>query len=434
MSKKQNITIEDIRKFSKLYNSNLDNKKIEKEITSKGLESACLNKDIINENKTTFNVQLPESIRYDQKYNSQCWIYSGLNFIKYNIANNLKINLLDFKLSNNYLAFFDKLEKSNSIYEDIIKLKKVDFDYINNHEIVSVHEVGFWQLFVNLINKYGIVPYECMPDSVESLNSEKIYDVYSEKIKKDVFDLIQLKEKQVSINELKKVKKIFLQEDYIFLSKILGEPVQQFDYKYTDKNSKSVCFNNITPVEFKNKYLTLNLSDFILIGNIPKYNKTLNKIYLKDYWQVGFQFFNLSIEELKKFAIKQLKDNIPVCVGLYIYKYRDFTSRVLDTRLYKYEEMLDLKKLTKEEALNSLAISMHHFVNLIGVNIENNKPQRWKVEDSFGDKDKFNGCYIMNDNYFSEFVLSGVINKKYLSKNQLELLNNKVIKFKDSIF
>ena len=53
--------------------------------------------------------------------------------------------------------------------------------------------------------------------------------------------------------------------------------------------------------------------------------------------------------------------------------------------------------------------------------------RRWKVEDSYGDKEKENGYYIMNDNFFSEFVLNVVIDKKYLSKEQLELLEQEPI-------
>ena len=69
-------------------------------------------------------------------------------------------------------------------------------------------------------------------------------------------------------------------------------------------------------------------------------------------------------------------------------------------------------------------------MSICGVNIlENGKPQRWKLEDSYGTRAEFNGYYIMNDNYFDEFVLQAIINKKYLSSEQLELLKQKAIEF-----
>ena len=65
---------------------------------------------------------------------------------------------------------------------------------------------------------------------------------------------------------------------------------------------------------------------------------------------------------------------------------------------------------------------MHHSMAFAGVNIVDGKPQRWKIEDSYGDEAKVNGYYIMNDNFFDDFVLSVVVDKKYLSNEQLDML------------
>ena len=67
-------------------------------------------------------------------------------------------------------------------------------------------------------------------------------------------------------------------------------------------------------------------------------------------------------------------------------------------------------------------------MSICGVNLsENGKPQRWKLEDSYGTQEKVDGYYIMNDNYFDEFILQVIINKEYLSKKQLKLLKQEVI-------
>ena len=139
---------------------------------------------------------------------------------------------------------------------------------------------------------------------------------------------------------------------------------------------------------------------------------------------------NLPIDELKELTINQLKDNVPVYMGAHILKFRDKQSGVLDTRLYNYEDTLSFRKLSKEEALNLHDISMHHVMTFTGVNLIDGEPQRWKIEDSYGDKEKVNGYYVMNDNFFDEFVLSVVINKKYLTDEQLKLLEQEPIEFK----
>lgn len=428
------ISIEQIRRFKEIYNENKTNKIIENAITKNGLENACINRDIIIENQPVFNIELPESKRYDQEDSWKCWIYGGLNVIKHNIAKNLDINVMDLELSSNHIAFFDKLEKSNNTYENIINCENIDFDYINNEEIIKycVSEGGYWEWFVAIVNKYGIVPLIYNPNTVEGTNYEKIEYLYTEKVKKDVLKLINLRKQGKNLDFLRETKNKFLEENYILLCKILGEPITEFNYEYKDKNGNYKRYEKLTSIEFKNKFLNLNLDDFVTIGNIPMYNKEYYKIYKKKYLGNVYQnssvkYLNLPIEELKKLTIKQLKDEIPVYMGAHVRKFRDKKSGVLDTRLYNYKDTLNFNKLSKEESLNLYDISMHHIMTFTGVNVINNSPQRWKVEDSYGDKEKVNGYYIMNDNFFNEFVLGVVIDKKYLSNQQLQLLNQEPI-------
>lgn len=129
-------------------------------------------------------------------------------------------------------------------------------------------------------------------------------------------------------------------------------------------------------------------------------------------------------------VIKQLKDGIPVYIGVCIKKDKDIESGVLATRLYDYSKNLGIKRLSKEDALKLNETFLHHWMVFTGVQVENEKPVRWKVEDSYGDKEKLNGYYIMNDNYFDKYVITIIIDKKYLNFKQLELWDQepKIIK------
>ena len=430
----QQIRLEDIARFSEQYNKDNKNKIIENSITRNGLENTCIDKQIIIENQPIFNIELPESKRYNQEDSYKCWIYAGINVIKHNIAKNLNIDIMNLELSNTYISFFDKLEKSNNTYENIIELENVDLDYIHKEKVMQycVAEGGYWQWFVAIINKYGIVPMNFMPDNIESKNYQKITEIFTEKVKKDITYLLKLRSNNESIEELRKIKDKFLQENYNLLSKILGEPCSKFNYEYKDKNNNYIIYKDITPKEFKDKFLTLDLDNFVSIGNLPMYNKEYHKIYSKKYLGNVYKnsyasFLNLPIEDLKNLTIKQLKDGIPVWMGAHIRKFRDKKSGILDIRLYNYREILDFNPLTKEEALNLHDIEMHHAMTFCGVHLLEDKPIRWKIEDSYGDNEKVNGYYIMNDNFFNEFVLSVVIDKKYLSKEQLNLLKKDAI-------
>ena len=227
------ISLEQIDEFKKIYNSEKTNKIIENAITKNGLENACINRDIIIENQPIFNIELPESKRYDQKDSWRCWIFGGLNLIKHNISKNLNMNVIDLELSNNHIAFYDKLEKSNNTYENIIDANNVDFEYIHKDETLKfcVSEGGYWDMFVSIVNKYGIVPYSYNPDTVESTTVQNVEYLYTEKIKKDILKSIELKKNGMDINVLRIEKKKFLQENYILLCKIYGEPTTKFNFE-----------------------------------------------------------------------------------------------------------------------------------------------------------------------------------------------------------
>ena len=433
------LTLEDIKAFSKEYNANPTNKIIENAITTNGLENACLDRDIIRENQPVFNIELPDTKRYDQKESWKCWIYAGFNMIQYNMAENLNMNLMDFELSSNYIAFFDKLEKANTTYENIIRLpiENATLEHIKKEQLLKncVTEAGFSEWFASIIKKYGIVPYSYMPNPKEGEDGDKISRIFREKVKKDVICLLEEKKQGKNEEELRNLTKTYAKQNYIFLSKILGEPPMTFDLEYKDKNGTYILQKCITPMDFKNQYLTLNLDDFVSIANMPMYNKEYNKVYrLKHFGNVYKnsyrQFLNLPIEDLKRCAIEQLKDGIPVCTSIEINSKSVYEKQgILDTRVYNYENTLNMHSLNKREGLDFSEIHLSHCMTITGVNIVDDHIERWKVEDSYGagPDEKPNGYYTMNDNYFDKFVMDIIINKKYLTEEQRKLLEQEPI-------
>ncbi len=437
--KNEQISIEMIERFSNNYDKDINNKILEETIVTNGIENTCIEKNIIAENKPIFSIELPDSKRYDQKNSKKCWIYAGFNLIKHNIAQNLGMDVYDLNLSNSYISFFDKLEKSNNVYEYIIKSSDTTFEHIHKEKFVefSVIESGGWEWFRAIVNKYGIMPYDNMPDSYESLNSDKIYEIFNEKVMKDILKLIELKKNNENIEKLKEEKTNYIEENYFLLSKILGKPSRKFDYKYTNKENKVIELENITPKIFKEKFLSINLDDFVTIANLPMYNKKYNEMYkVKNFGNVHsksqINILNLSIEDIKELVIKQLKDGLPIYFGTNINKSRLWEEKILDTRIFNYEKYLNIEILSKEESLNLYNIKSQHSMVLCGVHTEENEIIRWKVEDSYGDEEN-NGYYIMNNNFFEKFVFTVVIDKKYLNEKQLELLKQekKIIDIED---
>ena len=271
-----------------------------------------------------------------------------------------------------------------------------------------------------------------MPITIEGENSSRVTNLFSETVRSYAITLLELKKQNKNIEELRKIKLKMLADNYEFLSKVYGEPVKTFNYNYIDKDRNNVTLKNTTPNQFVEQFLSIDIENFAFISNVPKKNRKYGE-KLKNPSSINInkmkyvEFLHISVQELKELSIKQLKDNIPVMVGIYIRKFSDKISGVLDTRLYDYESLVKYKNLNKEDGMLLGDIELHHWMTITGVQIEEGSPKRWKVEDSYGDKEKVNGYYIMNDNYFDKYVFTVIIDKKYLSKKQLELYNQKGI-------
>ena len=76
--------------------------------------------------------------------------------------------------------------------------------------------------------------------------------------------------------------------------------------------------------------------------------------------------------------------------------------------------------MTKEDRLMYRGTSLTHVMTLTGVNLVEGKPNRWKIQNSWGEEEGQKGFYIMSDKWFDEYVFKVIINKKHVSKEILE--------------
>ena len=56
----------------------------------------------------------------NQKSSGRCWLFAALNLFR-EIANK-RLNMEQFELSQNYIAYWDKLEKANYFLDSIMRL------------------------------------------------------------------------------------------------------------------------------------------------------------------------------------------------------------------------------------------------------------------------------------------------------------------------
>lgn len=221
---------------------------------------------------------------------------------------------------------------------------------------------------ISIVKKYGFVPMQVMTTTYEGKNANRVTNLFSEIVRNNAIALLKLKQQNKKIIEIRKVKIKMLEENYEFLSKVYGEPVNTFDYEYINKNGDKIVLKDITPNQFVEKFLSIDIENFVFISNVPKKNRMCGE-KLKNPQSINInkmkyvEYLHISSEELKQLTIKQLKDNIPVMVGIYVKKFTDKDSDILDTRLYDYEKLLNYKTLIFSSAIKE-------FINNIQTNLK----------------------------------------------------------------
>ncbi len=370
-----------------------------------------------------------------QKQSGRCWIFAGLNLIRETIAN--RYELKDFELSQNYTAFYDKLEKINYFLEIMDDFLEVDQDDRTLQYILKtgIQDGGQWDMFVSLIEKYGIVPKEAMVETTSSSGTAFMNRLINVKLRKYAADARRLHQNGQT-EDLKSLKASVLEELYTFLVTNFGMPPQTIDFEYVSKDEYHLI-KNLTPVQFYKEYGGDTLKDFVSIIHAPTSDKPYMKTYTVQYLGnvIGgrpIKYLNLDINHLKDLVLKQLLNKELVWFGADVARYGDRISGIWDDQQFDYESMLEMNlTMSKADELDYSQGAMNHAMVFTGVNLDvNKKPNRWKIENSWGDANGLKGYYLATDTWFDRYIYQAVIHTKYLSKEQLSAWQQKPIELK----
>lgn len=90
------------------------------------IRALALNQDNMAEKNTYFSNSVPSKGITDQKSSGRCWLFTGLNVMRSRMI--LDQGLEGMEFSQNYLFFFDQLEKSNLFLQAVIDTRKKPMD------------------------------------------------------------------------------------------------------------------------------------------------------------------------------------------------------------------------------------------------------------------------------------------------------------------
>ena len=395
-------------------------------VTANGLMASAVSRAAVENDVHEYSVSLEQGDITNQKQSGRCWMFAALNTMRYQVMK--KCNLKTFELSQAYLFFWDKLEKSNYFLESILETVELP----TSSRLVSylltapVGDGGQWDMLCNLVKKYGVVPKTAYPESKASSGSREMDSTLTEKLREDACILRRMYKERMNMDAIRERKTEMLNEIYRLLCICLGEPPKSFTFEYRDEDKNFHRETGLTPKSFFEKYVGINLDDYVSLINAPTSDKPYGHSYTVKYLGNvregnAVRYLNLPIEELKKAAIAQLKDGQPVWFGCDVGKHSDRDSGVMDLDIRSLETLLDTKfTMTKAERLDYSQSLMTHAMVFQGVNLdENGQPNRWRVENSWGKDPGKDGYYLMTDRWFDEYMYQIVVNKKYLTNEQL---------------
>ena len=315
----------------------------------------------------------------NQGRSGRCWMFSGLNMFRHSVINALELE--NFEFSETYLFFWDKLERSNRylrwfMNHPEVKPEDEAFKFIIE-EYTS--DGGWWNMFSNLVTKYGLVPKSAMKETFQSEDSNDMNQILNTCLQACANHIYS--HRNMSDEEVEEVRQDTMKQIYNTLVKFLGEPPKKFRWSYTDDEGESTIIENLEPKQFMNMVIPgVNLSDFVVLTHLPGkldekklYEvKYTNNVYEGD----NFKFLNLPINELSKYASKSILSGFPVWFAADVSKNFNPYHSTLDDQLVDEQSIFGSNhRFSKGDKITFRNLSANHAMCLVGLNLDHKNKQ-----------------------------------------------------------
>ena len=381
-----------------------------------------------------FSVETAKQSINNQKSSGRCWMFSSFNVLRSDFAHNHGDSVVvDF--SHVYLFFFDQLEKANLMLQGVIDnaKKPIDDQRVQFFFKNPLNDGGTFCGAADLAPKYGLVPMSVQPETFSAENTSKISSLISTKLREFGLELRKMVADGKKVAAINQRKTEMLGTVYHMLSITMGEPVKEFTYQFRNKDGKAVGEpRRFTPKSFYDEVVGHPLEGtFIMVMNDPRrpYHKTYEVEYDRHVYDgQNWKYLNLPVEDIAKLAIASLKDGKKMYSSYDVGKQLDRASGYLDTENFDYGSLFStsFNKMNKAERIATFDSGSTHAMTLTAVDLDKDgNPIKWKVENSWGANNGVNGCLIMTNRWFNEYMFRLVVDKKYVPETLLKEFDQK---------
>ena len=418
-------------------------------LTQTDIKALSENHQVLENHNTTFSHKINTAGISNQKQTGRCWMFAGFNTLRPAIMQRLDLD--GFEFSHIYLQFWDKFEKANTFLEYMIEYR--DQDVLDREMTLLMQDPctdgGYWENFVDLVQKYGVVPDTVMAETASSEDTGLMNQNLNRLLRKVADHMREVYHQTDSVEQMRALKLPALADVYKILVLNLGEPPQEFTWRYPikpkdDKNKDKTTDQEkpvkqplselkiYTPKSFYDECIGLDLSQFVNLADDPIRPKGSHcevQITKDLYDGHNASYANVDRAILKQVVLAMLMDDHAVYFAADVSPDQDREKGIMEANLYDFNSVygLDLN-LDKRQRLLDRDSTINHGMAFIGVDLVQGKPIKWLVENSWGTDNGDKGLWTMYDNWFDQYVYNIVVQKKYVPAEILKIFDTPVQK------
>jgi bleomycin hydrolase len=378
-------------------------------VTRVTVDDVAINREIINGTDHSTSVLLDDWKVTNQKRSGRCWLFAGLNLLR--VGAMKEMGLKDFEFSQNYVMFWDKIERANYFLEAVIETAGRDVDDRTVAYLLDsvADDGGQWNMFVAIVRKHGLVPKAFMPETHSSSDTGRMNSVLRNVLRQGAKS-VRAAASAGGVDAARAEKADVLRVVHRVLCIHLGTPPERIDWQWTDKDRKFHRDGVLTPQEFAARYVDLPLDDYVCLVHDPRPSSPVGRTFTVQYLGnvLGGPpviYLNVEMSLMKDIAAGALERGEPVWFGCDVAKMMSSEYGVWDAGLYDLPSVYDTAfTLDKADRLIYHETQMTHAMLFTGVDLVDGEPRRWRVENSWGTDRGQDGFYTMNDSWFGEYV------------------------------
>jgi bleomycin hydrolase len=431
-----------------------DERRLRDAVQRLGFQEVALNKDILKRHTDSYTLELSQGPITDQKSSGRCWIFAGLNMVRSMMLASISDDAArakaakDLELSENYLHFFNMLEKSQG-HLDLAaeKLYRQDKTLTakKRRDVATpgLGDGGWFEYFTHLASKYGIVPKSAMGETISSEATAVLLAELEESLSASTAELMA-NAKAVKAGEAQdlseQIKGRGMKRAWKILATHLGAPPAKIEIREAGKAETKdgvkvtpAIVKTMTPQEYARDVAKFDPTDYVPVGNYPsKKRGRLYEIKKSGMTGVSLKFLNVAPERMEELTAAALRGGQPVYFGAAIRQDVDRKTGIMHPQIfdrapiYGYKEG-EAPELTRKQAAYFGNIAPTHAMVLTGLDQPDPAGPivKFKVENSWGEKTGSKGIYHLYREWFLDNVFEVVVHKRFLNEAEQGLWSGK---------